>query len=333
MISVIVPVYNVEPYLETALDSILNSTYQDFEIILVDDGSTDKSGLICDQYMERDNRIRVIHQANSGASAARNTALDIAKGDFISFVDGDDIIHPMMLEVLKTAIDSGDYGFSMIHYMEVDESEKDVALEECKKMPSRESQILTQDGFMKGLIDNSLASIKYNLGTNKLYKKSLIENLRFVKTAIEDMEFNFRVCVNMKNKKAIIVNDKLYYWIIRNTSQSHEGIGKRYVERIDSYYLCYKDIPEEMAYYKAQCLDMLYKVMVYTHYDTKRKGDKDLYRRCKSLRSSIYQETKNDFLKCGLSQSKKMLLMLLYHVPAIYPVFKSVFELKSKLSS
>ena len=89
MISIIVPIYNVEDYLEDCLDSILNSSYKDYELILIDDGSTDGSGLICDNYQERDSRITVIHTDNNGISAARNTGLDRAKGDYISFIDGD----------------------------------------------------------------------------------------------------------------------------------------------------------------------------------------------------------------------------------------------------
>ncbi len=332
MISVIVPVYNVERYLETALDSILNSTYQDFEIILVDDGSTDKSGLICDQYRERDNRIRVVHQANSGASAARNTALDLARGEYIAFVDGDDSVHPMMLETLKAAIDFGDYDFSMVHYWFVEEKDWESIWAENKKRPLNEYKELSQDAFMRGLLDNSDEALKYNFLWNKLYKRSLIGNIRFTQTSIEDMEWNCRVCMNMKAKKAILVKDKLYYYLHREDSLSR-GIGERYLGRMSSYLLCLKDIPEDKTSLRTQCLDMLYKVMVYTHYDTKRKGDKDLFRRCKQLRSSIYKETKDDFMRCGLSQSKKMLLMLLYNVPAVYPIFKKVFEMKSKLRS
>lgn len=92
LISIIVPVYNVEQYIKKCLDSIINQTYKNLEIILVDDGSKDTSGAICDEYAVRDNRINVIHRQNGGLSAARNTGLDIAKGDFIMFVDSDDFI-------------------------------------------------------------------------------------------------------------------------------------------------------------------------------------------------------------------------------------------------
>lgn len=100
LVSVIVPVYNVKPYLNEALDSVINQTYRNQEIILIDDGSTDGSGEICDEYATRDNRIKVIHQTNQGLSAARNAGLDIMHGSVISFLDSDDAFHPQMIEIM-----------------------------------------------------------------------------------------------------------------------------------------------------------------------------------------------------------------------------------------
>lgn len=100
MISVIVPVYNVEPYLRQCIDSMLAQTYTDFELILVDDGSTDHCGVICDEYAQKDNRIRVIHQKYGGVSAARNAGLNAARGEYIAYVDSDDVILDNYLEKL-----------------------------------------------------------------------------------------------------------------------------------------------------------------------------------------------------------------------------------------
>ena len=96
MISIIVPIYNVELYLEKCIESIINQTYKDIEVILINDGSTDKSGIICDKYAKIDDRIIVLHKENGGVSSARNKGLDIAKGDYIAFVDPDDYIEPNM---------------------------------------------------------------------------------------------------------------------------------------------------------------------------------------------------------------------------------------------
>ena len=104
LISVIVPVYNVEKYLAKCIDSLLAQTFSDFEILLVNDGSPDASGQICDALAKSDDRIRVIHKENGGAASARNSGLDAAKGDYIAFVDGDDLIHPQYLECLLALI-------------------------------------------------------------------------------------------------------------------------------------------------------------------------------------------------------------------------------------
>ena len=100
LISVIIPVYNVEEYLDKCIQSVLNQTYHNLQVVLVDDGSKDKSGEICDKYAKLDPRIQVIHQTNAGVSAARNVGLDTALGDYIAFVDGDDWIYQRMYEHL-----------------------------------------------------------------------------------------------------------------------------------------------------------------------------------------------------------------------------------------
>lgn len=108
LLTVIVPVYNVEPYLNKCVQSIVNQTYQNIEVILVDDGSTDCSSQMCDEWKKKDNRIQVIHKKNGGLSSARNAGLDIALGDFVSFIDSDDFIEPDMYQTMLSAIfDSG----------------------------------------------------------------------------------------------------------------------------------------------------------------------------------------------------------------------------------
>lgn len=123
LISIIVPVYNVEKYLDRCIQSIVEQTYRNLEIILVDDGSTDGSEKICDSWAVKDNRIRVIHQNNMGGGAARNAALDVAKGDFIAFVDSDDYISADMYEYLHGLMDNG-FDIAECSYVQVnDDSE------------------------------------------------------------------------------------------------------------------------------------------------------------------------------------------------------------------
>lgn len=319
MISIIVPIYNVEDYLEDCLDSILNSSYKDYELILIDDGSTDGSGLICDNYQERDSRITVIHTDNNGISAARNTGLDRAKGDYISFIDGDDIIHPRMLETLKDALESGDYDFSMINYLAIEKTELSTVQLEQDCHLENEFRELKQNEFMNGLIDAANESLKYNFSWNKLYKRTFIGNMRFVNTVIEDMEWNCRVCLKMN--KAIYADRQLYYWVQRDSSQVHQGIGERYINRVNSYLLCYKDIPQGDTVFKDRWLERLYKVMLYTHHET--KPNRNLNKRSRAICATVYDETKKDLLKSHLGRLKKMVLLSCYRFPAMYSLLRA----------
>ena len=115
-ISIIVPVYKVEKYLNRCVDSILAQTFRDFELIMIDDGSPDNCGLICDEYARKDKRIQVLHQKNGGVSSARNYGLDIANGEYIMFVDSDDWIHPQMLELLYHAVITHNSKLSICSY-------------------------------------------------------------------------------------------------------------------------------------------------------------------------------------------------------------------------
>ena len=104
LVSVIIPVYNVEKYLERCVDSVLAQTYTNLEIILIDDGSTDTSGKICDEYAQKDARIRVLHKKNTGIADTRNIGLDISKGEYIAFVDSDDFVASIFIEVAMDAM-------------------------------------------------------------------------------------------------------------------------------------------------------------------------------------------------------------------------------------
>lgn len=123
LLSVIIPVYNVQDFLARCIDSVLEQTYTNLEIFLVDDGSTDSSGVICDRYAERDRRINVIHKTNGGLSSARNAALDVMTGDCVTFIDSDDFVHPLFAEKLINALDK-DAQIAIAQWQECKEGEE-----------------------------------------------------------------------------------------------------------------------------------------------------------------------------------------------------------------
>lgn len=175
LISVIVPVYNTALYLGRCIDSILAGTYEDLEIILVDDGSTDSSGEICDTYADRDPRVRVLHTENAGLSAARNRGLDTASGEFISFVDSDDYIHPEMLQKLHEAIRETGAPMSICSYIYVDEGAGKKF--ENKGVPKNDRVFRTREILTEELFKPYHA---YWIAVwAKLYRAEIWSNIRF----------------------------------------------------------------------------------------------------------------------------------------------------------
>ena len=210
LISVIVPVYNVEKYLRRCIDSIINQTYTNLEIILVDDGSPDNCGKICDEYADKDSRIKVIHQQNGGLSAARNAGLDIATGDYIGFVDSDDYIAPEMYEKLYEALVQSDADVSICNFQRVDE--------EGNRLKTREkinNDIFTNYQALTELQGNK--GLCFIIVCNKLFNKALFNEVRFpLGKKCEDNYIAHKLIYN--SKRAVCIDDILYYYLQRETS-------------------------------------------------------------------------------------------------------------------
>lgn len=211
IISIIVPVYNVEELLPKCLDSITNQTYENLEIILVDDGSTDSSGKICDEYKLRDKRITVIHRENGGLSAARNSGIDASHGDYILFVDSDDYIDTSMVEFLysnstKYNSDMTLCGFKYV-YPNGETSDETVDIPP--------NGIITKDVFWNKFFSTN--RIFYVTMWGKLYKRYLWDNLRFPVGKLHEDEFIIHELVENCNTIAIF-NETLYYYFQRDNS-------------------------------------------------------------------------------------------------------------------
>lgn len=212
LISVIVPVYNVENYLPRCLESIERQTYQNLDIILVDDGSTDQSGALCDAFAQRDARARVIHQANEGLWSARNAGQRAAKGDFLFFPDADDYFHVDIIRLMYDAIcKDGGYDFAVVGRKETFRADEDVFSEkECHWRSYSQDELIEQ---LVGNFDSNLLAYMWN----KLYRKTLIESLYSNPYArSQDRDFNLRCCLNAQ--RAILTQTELYYWVHREDS-------------------------------------------------------------------------------------------------------------------
>ncbi len=210
LISVIVPVYNVEKYLEECINSIINQTYKNLEIILVDDGATDNSGKMCDEFAKKDTRIKVIHKENGGLSDARNTGIDIACGEYIQFVDSDDCIENDMIELLYKNAKKYEADISMCsHYI--------LTEEECTPEGNGELNIYDRVQVLKEiLLDERVRSYAWN----KLFAKELFNEIRFPKGKVfEDILTIPRLFE--KSKKVVLDNQPKYYYRQRKGSILH----------------------------------------------------------------------------------------------------------------
>lgn len=211
LVSVIVPIYNVEKYLDVCISSIVNQSYQKLEILLIDDGSTDNSPVICEDWGKKDNRIKVIHKKNGGLSDARNAGLNCAMGDWILFVDSDDFIS---LDLVKIAIKTAHKNHSDLvafDYLKVGE--------ECNDVQWSQNEIVSEEIYigkemLRAFVKNGKGSMT---SWNKLYYRSLWENYRFPVGKIHEDEFVI-VDILERVQSATIIDLQLYFYRQRQGS-------------------------------------------------------------------------------------------------------------------
>ena len=211
LVSVIVPIYNVEAYLRRCVDSILNQTYINLEIFLVDDGATDGCPLICDEYAAKDSRIKVIHKKNGGLSDARNVAIDVMTGEYVLFIDSDDYVHHAIVEVLYRSLQEHKSDISIA-------SHGDIFNEDVLDLSSKQDNTVTtfsaKDGLETMLYQRDITTSAWG----KLYKAELFsDGIRYPKGKLcEDLDTTYKLFA--KSDKIVLNSAKLYYYLQRDDS-------------------------------------------------------------------------------------------------------------------
>ncbi len=226
LITVIVPVYNVEQYVARCIDSISNQTYKNLEIILVDDGSKDSSGIICEDYAKKDSRIKVIHTKNGGVSNARNAGLDIATGDFIAFVDSDDYILANMYETMLQELLNNEADIAICQIINT--------FGECPEIANGYNSInLTKNDLLERFYVTKKNFVTDYSPCNKLYKKGIINNVRFESGRIyEDILFNYHLMHNAVKGVYIPVDFYCYYQRAGSSSDLKKKVTKKQLDLI-----------------------------------------------------------------------------------------------------
>lgn len=238
MISVIVPIYNVESYLARCIDSILIQSFKDFELILVNDGSTDNSLNICKKYLNIDKRIKLVSQINKGLSAARNTGVMHASGDYICFVDSDDFIEKDYLLLLLNNIKKCNSDIAMCEYYLTDNRGKQYSVEKFNE-PQNIPILSGKETFSYFYKDNYVANV---VAWNKIYKKYLFDNVKYKEGYYFEDEF-IALPLFYKARKVSFVRTPLYDYVQRQGSIMHSPLTLKkvqdktamYKERVDFF--------------------------------------------------------------------------------------------------
>ena len=310
LISIIIPVYNVQDYLKKCLDSVLQQTYNKLEIILVNDGSTDSSGEVCDYYSTLDNRIRVFHQPNKGLSAARNAGFSLSCGEYILFLDSDDFIHPQMLSLMLYELQQNNADLVCCHKRRV---EPDFPNPTDTVQPNAYS--VTQYNDYKAFYEIYTSNYTNMVVCwNKLYPRELISSFTFPQGRIHEDEF-FSPRVLSTTKNLTMIEYPLYFYVKRPNSIMNRPLSQKSIDKL----LC---IADNVAYFKEtdqldkskmesiRLLDYSISFCVTFRTQNNRKLEKQV--------RSLFNSTYHALNKSKLSKNKRIKYTLFYR---FYPLF------------
>ena len=270
-ISVVVPVYNVESYLKRCIDSIIHQTYSNLEILLVDDGSTDASGALCDAYAEQDSRVICIHKKNGGQAAARNEAIERASGAYFCFLDSDDFADERMIEVLHRDLLEQSAEIAVVGFQEFSDP---VTI--TRANTEAQLQVLTGKEAVRSILSSEEIG---DYVWNKIYRRELFEGFRYpVGRVLEDMGSTYQLLERCK--KVVYRPTPLYFYYQRSDSTIHRRSLKFYEDKFDMGLERYQEIQKlypEMLENDASMLRTIEHCYPYLFRDAERKAQMERF--------------------------------------------------------
>ena len=320
LISVIVTAYNIEKYLPRCLDSLLRQTYKPLEIIVVDDGSTDKTPEICDAYAQKCEDIRVIHRENAGPSAARNSGLKIAKGTYIGYVDGDDWIEPDMYEAMLRACRDNNAEIAICTYRQVGKGAEEIH-------PTGNVLVLSREETLELYISGDNQYHIYHSVWSKLFKKEIIQDIAF-REGRKSEDIMYSTMALTKASRCVFLDTPYYNYIVdRKDSIMNSALHERrfqdeipfWKEQI-SYLkdLGYQEFSKKAAY-------QFYRNMLFYYIDFKERkmadSAKDLVRLLKREKEKIRAVYQEDYAAAGDRVRMRLFLLwpeMYYHIVKLY---------------
>lgn len=313
LVSIIVPVYNVKPYLERCVNSLIGQSYKELEIILVDDGSTDGCGDLCDVLMTRDKRIRVIHQENQGLSAARNTGIEAAHGEFFCFVDSDDYVNPEYVKYLYELCTGNEADIAICGHLITKKGDYFKPIDFSKPV-----DVYSREEIFDRFYTDMHGSIV--IAWNKLYKRMCIGDIRYdVGMIHEDEATTFKFLYNAH--KIAFGREVGYYYFDRSGSITGSAYSKRNLDILKAYetrLLFYKEHREDKLYdrecqfYLSEILNQYRKVKAFL------KGDKETLKMLRIKYKKSYIESD----RSKWSASRRCMYALCLVLPGLYGVMK-----------
>lgn len=318
-LSVIVPIYNVEEYLDECIKSIVKQTYKNLEIILVDDGSPDHCPELCDIWTEKDSRIKVIHKENGGVSSARNAGLDAAAGDFIAFVDSDDYLDSDMYEIMLTQIREHNADMAQCGIV------RENADGSVEVWDSFDAPIVVMDNTQLLCSVGEAAGILPVSPCNKIFKAEVIDVIRYDESLkyAEDTLFNFSAARNIN--KAVIQNVPRYHYVNNSDSASHQKFSS---SRFDEHKVM--DIIFDMAANDNHVLPYCIKGDVLKSFRTIRQmiASNSCTDQFRIIRQRIIRHRKAIFSSGLYSKATKLKTLLLWLMPGIYKLAIKIYNNK-----
>lgn len=316
LISIIVPVYNVEKYLTECVDSIVNQSYKNLEIILVDDGSTDNSGYMCDQFARKDLRIRVFHKVNGGVSDARNYGLKVAKGDYIGFVDSDDSIELDMYENLLKLCIENEVKLSCSKF----EEKCDKKIDKRGIRSEIKEVLLSAEELLKCIIWGDDTVVLTVAVWNRLYHRDIIKGVEFPKGKDYGEELVFTTKVVLNAGQCAYTSKELYHYRIRKDSIIHSYYGYNYNPRIISDLLTLQVEQIELLYtYEKKELARIARVKYYQGllriYSINRYKEYD-----ELIRKTLHEWKPNTFeiIRLSIGWKEKIIIISKIFLPFIW---------------
>ena len=315
-ISIIIPVYNANKYVGKCIDSILNQTFKDFELLLIDAGSTDNSLEICNNYKEKDDRIKVFHKENGGQGSARNYGIKKAKGEYVAFVDNDDTIHPQMYELLYNAAYNNNADIVYCNFINIYNNKyPEIKYYNYPKVNISEK---TKDDIFNEYYAKMDKTIKLVVPWSKLVKKDLYNDIEFPHLKLGE-DFYVSSCLYLKSSKTIFIDEPLYYFNFNVNSTSRHCFDERYFDDIKALNMNYETyISKGYKKYADLCSLKVFKRLLNINYRIKVESkNHDDYIKFKKQCSKIYKESKKKFFK-NISLINKLGIAVLYHLPSLY---------------